>query len=118
MLGKKTGLSKEMAVALTLVFWAAAAWCLYPLLHLEEVDMSNVKPYLYRSAMGITILLIFYGKTLYDLIFPWVLNRTIPRLNAVLLTLYLAVLTGGIVFFMVRAVVLYLKSRQRRGFIF
>jgi len=118
MVGKKGGLSKKMAVALTLVLWAAAAWCLYPLLHLDEVDMGNVKLYLYRSAMGITILLIFYGKTLYDLIFPWVTNRTIPRMNAVLLTLYLTVLTGGIIFFMLRAVVLYIKSRQRQGFIF
>lgn len=106
-----------MAIFLTLVLWAAAAWCLYPLLHLDRVDMSNVKLYLYRSAMGITILLIFYGKTLYDLIFPWVTNRTIPRLNAILLTLYLFVLTGGIIFFLVRAAILYIKSRQRQGFI-
>lgn len=118
MVGKKGGLSKEAAVGLTLVLWAAAAWCLYPLLNLDTVDMGNVKSYLYRSAMGITILLIFYGKTLYDLIFPWVTNRAIPRLNAVLLVLYLLLLTGGIVFFLVRAVVLYIKNRQRQGFFF
>ncbi|MDH4271920.1 MAG: hypothetical protein OEW18_08080 [Candidatus Aminicenantes bacterium] len=117
MLGKKTGLSKEMAVALTLVLWAAAAWFLYPLFNLDNVDMSNVKPTLYRSAMGITILIIFFGKTLYDLVFPWVTNRTIPRLNAVLLTLYLFILTGGIAFVLVRTAALYFKSRQRQGFV-
>jgi hypothetical protein len=117
MLGKKTGLSKEMAVFLTLVLWAAAAWCLYPLLNLDNVDMSNVKPTLYRSAMGITILLIFFGKTLYDLVFPWVTNRAIPRLNVILLSLYLLILAGGVGFVLVRMAALYFKSRQRQGFI-
>ena len=117
MVGKKSGLSKEMAILLTLVLWAAAAWFLYPLLNLDNVDMSNVKQYLYRSAMGITILIIFFGKTLYDLVFPWVTNRTIPRLNLLLLSLYLLVLAGGIAFVVVRMAVLFIKSRQRQGFI-
>ena len=77
--GKKTGLSKEVAFSLTLVLWAAAAWALYPLVDIDNVDMGNVKTYLYRSAMGVTILVIFFGKTLHDLIFPWVTSRTIPR---------------------------------------
>jgi len=117
MLGTKTGLSKEMAVFLTLVLWGAAAWCLYPLLNLDNIDMSNVKPTLYRSAMGITILVIFFGKTLYDLVFPWVTNRALPRLNALLLALYLAILGGGITFVLVRMAALFFKSRQRQGFV-
>ncbi len=115
---KKGGLSKEMAVGLTLVLWAAAAWFLYPLLNLDNVDMSNVKPTLYRSAMGITILIIFFGKTLYDLVFPWVTNRAIPRMNVVLLSLYLFILAGGIAFVVVRMAALFFKSRQRQGFVF
>lgn len=115
--GKKSGLSKETAVVLTLVLWAAAAWFLSPLLNLGDVDMSNIKPTLYRSAMGITILIIFFGKTLYDLVFPWVTNRAIPRLNAALLTLYLVILAGGITFVLVRMAALFFKSRQRQGLV-
>jgi hypothetical protein len=116
--GKKTGLSKEVAFSLTLVLWAAAAWALYPLVDIDNVDMGNVKTYLYRSAMGVTILVIFFGKTLHDLIFPWVTSRTIPRWNAILLTLYLVLLSGGIVFVVVRMAVLLAKNRQRQGFLF
>jgi len=115
---QKKGLPKEIVFALTLVFWAAAAWLLYPLVNIDNVDMGNVKPYLYRSAMGVTILVIFFGKTLYDLIFPWVTSRAIPRLNAVLLSLYLVLLSGGIVFVVVRMAVLLMKNRQRQGFVF
>jgi hypothetical protein len=116
--GKRTGLPKEFAFALTIVLWAAAAWLLSPLLHVDDVDMSNVKPYLYRSAAGITILLIFFGKTLHDLIFPWVRSRALPRLNAVLLSFYLVLLCGGIIFVVVRMAGLLMRSRQRQGFPF
>jgi hypothetical protein len=116
--GKRPGLPKEIAFALTLILWAAAAWLLYPLVTIDNVDMGNVKVYLYRSALGITILLIFFGKTLHDLIFPWVTARAIPRLNAVLLTLYLVLLSGGIVFVVVRMALLLMKNRQKQGFIF
>ncbi len=65
----------------------------------------------------ITILIIFFGKTLYDLVFPWVTNRAIPRLNVILLSLYLLILAGGVGFVLVRMAALYFKSRQRQGFI-
>ena len=116
--GKKTGLTGEVALVLTLLLWAAAAWLLYPLLHVDDVDMSNVKSVLYRSAVGITILLIFFGKTLHDLIFPWVTSRALPRLNAVLLALYLVLLSGGIIFVVVRMASLLVRNRRGGGFPF
>ncbi len=116
--GKRKGLPREIALILSLLFWAAAAWFLYPLVHLDDVDMGNVKPTLYRSAMGITILLIFFGKTLHDLIFPWVTSRVIPRLNVVLLSLYLVLLSGGIIFVVIRMAALLVKTRQGAGFPF
>ena len=108
----------RFSLVLTIILWLAAAWLLYPLVILDTVNMANVKPYLYRSAMGITILIIFFGKTLHDLIFPWVTSRRIPRLNALLLTLYLFALSGGLIFLMLRMVALLIKSRQQQGFIF
>ncbi len=105
-------------LALTIILWFAAAWLLYPLVILDTVNMANVKLYLYRSAMGLTILIIFFGKTLHDLIFPWVTSRKIPRLNALLLTLYLFALSGGLIFLMLRMVTVLIKSRQQQGFMF
>ncbi len=105
-------LDRSWVVVLTLVFWVLAAWLLYPLINLDRVDMSNVKPYLYRSALGLTLLIIFFGKTLFDLIYPWVYSKKLPRLNAALLTLYAAALGGGIIFMIIRMAALAMKNRS------
>lgn len=108
----KKALDRGWVIALTLAFWALAAWLLYPLINLDRVDMSNVKPYLYRSALGLTLLIIFFGKTLFDLIYPWVYSKKLPRLNAALLTLYAAALGSGIIFMILRMATLAMKDRS------
>jgi hypothetical protein len=113
----KKARDKGWVIALTLAFWALAAWLLYPLINLDRVDMSNIKPYLYRSLFGLTLLIIFFGKTLFDLIYPWVYSKKLPRLNAALLTLYAAALCGGIVFMIIRMAALAMKNRGG-GFLF
>src|SRR4030066_3827 len=109
--------NKPWTVALILALWALEAWLLYPLINLDRVDMSNVKPYLYRSSLGLTLLIIFFGKTLFDLIYPWVYSKKLPRLNAALLTLYAAALGGGIIFMIIRMAALAMKNRGG-GFLF
>ena len=113
----KKARGKPWIIALTLALWALAAWLLYPLVNLDRVDMSNVKSYLYRSALGLTLLIIFFGKTLFDLIYPWVYSKKLPRLNAALLVLYAIGLSGGIVFMILRMAMLAMKDRSR-GFPF
>ena len=112
---KPDKVDKRIVLGFTLILWLAAAWLLYPLITLDRVDMSNVKSYLYRSALGLTLLMIFFGKTLFDIVYPWVVCRKIPSANAVFLTLYMLVLTGGIIFLILRLVVLLLKNRQGAG---
>jgi len=113
---KKTR-DRGWVIVLTLAFWALAAWLLYPLVNLDRIDMSNVKTYLYRSALGLTLLIIFFGKTLFDLIYPWVYSKKLPRLNAALLILYAIGLSGGIVFMILRMAALAMKNRIG-GFLF
>jgi hypothetical protein len=108
---------RPWTVALILALWGLAAWLLYPLVNLDRVDMSNVKPYLYRSALGITLLIIFFGKTLFDLIYPWVHGKKLPRLNAALLTVYAAALGAGLIVMIIRMAALAVKSRGG-GFLF
>jgi len=79
--------------------------------------MSNVKSYIYRSALGLTLLIIFFGKTVFDLVFPWVHSKKLPLLNTILLALYALALSGGIVFTIVRIITVYFKN-QKQGFIF
>jgi len=56
-------------------------------------------------------MIIFFGKTLFDLVYPWVHSRRIPRLNAVLLILYAMALGGGLVFMVLRMAALAMRSR-------
>jgi hypothetical protein len=109
--------TKPWTVALILALWALAGWLLYPLVNLDRVDMSNVKPYLYRSALGITLMIIFFGKTLFDLVYPWVHGKKLPRLNAVLLILYAGALGAGLIVMIIRMAALAMRSRGG-GFLF
>lgn len=116
---KPDKVDRRIVTGFILVLWLATAWLLYPLVVLDRVDMSNVKSYLYRSALGLTMLIVFFGKALFDLIYPWVVGRKLPVRDAVLLTLYLLALTGGIIFMVVRMTLLLMQSRQSGGgFIF
>jgi hypothetical protein len=116
---KPDKVDRRIVTAFILVLWVATAWLLYPLVVLDRVDISNVKSYLYRSALGLTMLIVFFGKALFDLIYPWVVGRKLPVRDAVLLTLYLLALTGGVIFMIIRMTLLLMKSRQAGGgFIF
>jgi hypothetical protein len=115
---KPDRVDRRIVLGFTLILWVVTAWLLYPLVTLDRVDMSNVKSYLYRSALGLTILIIFFGKTLFDLVYPWVVGRRLPVANAVFLTIYMLGLAGGIIFLVLRLVVLLMKSRQGGGLIF
>lgn len=112
---KPDKVDRRIVTAFILVLWVATAWLLYPLVVLDRVDISNVKSYLYRSALGLTMLIVFFGKALFDLIYPWVVGRKLPLRDAVLLTLYLLALTGGVIFMVVRMTLLLMKSRQAGG---
>ena len=108
---------RGIALPLVIILWLLTAWLLYPLIVLDSIDMDNAKQYLYRSAFGITIMLIFFGKTLIDLLFPDVTLQRMPILNTVFLSIYSFALAGGIIFMIVRIVVLFVKSRKS-GFLF
>lgn len=108
---------RHFGIGLTILIWLVTAWLLYPLIVLETVDITNVKSYLYRSAFGITIMIIFFGKTIFDLFFPQARRAKRSPINTIMLSLYGIALAGGILLMIVRIVVLLLKSRKT-GFIF
>jgi len=110
-------LKKEIMLVLVIVLWLITAWLLYPLINLDTVDMENAKEYLYRSAAGLTIMIIFFGKTVIDLLFPQVTFKRMPLLNTIFLTIYSLAIASGIVFMIVRMAVLYVKSKKS-GFLF
>ncbi len=112
-----SSLKKELKLVFVIVIWLIAAWLLFPLINLDTVNMENAKEYLYRSAAGLTIMIIFFGKTIIDLIFPQVTLKRMPLLNTILLAIYSLAIASGIVFMIVRMAVLYVKSKKS-GFLF
>ena len=114
---KSVKFKKEIIFGLVVILWVITAWLLYPLINLDNVDMDNAKEYLYRSAIGITIMIIFFGKTILDLFFPQLTFKTLPLLNTIFLAIYSIALAGGIIFMITRMIILYMKSRKS-GFLF
>jgi hypothetical protein len=103
-------LKKGTKIGFILLLWAITAWLLYPLITLDSVDMKNAKEYLYRSTAGIAIMLIMFGKTIFDLLFPQAISQRKALLSTVFLTLYCVAIACGILFMVSRMIVLYLKS--------
>jgi hypothetical protein len=108
----RPGKNKEIVVGLWAVLWIFTAWLLYPLVALDTMDITNVKAYIYRSAAGITIMIILFGKAIFDLLFSGLISRKPPVLTTILLTLYTLAIGSGIVLMVVRMVVVFLKNRK------
>ena len=103
--------SKRTArIAGFVLVWGFTAWLVYPLLFLDTVTLHNATSYFYRSALGIIIMIILFGKTLFDLFFPLDTSRKEATLHVVFLTVYALVMAGGIILMMMRILLLYLKS--------
>lgn len=103
-------LKRWRGIGLFIVVWAVIAWLLYPLLVLDSTSMVNAKEYFYRSAIGIAMMIIMFGKTLTDLLFPLDISQKKALSYTVFLTIYSFVLAGGIIYMISRVIVVYLRS--------
>ena len=92
------------------IVWAIIAWLLYPLLVLDSTNIVNAKEYFYRSAIGIALMIILFGKTLTDLLFPLDLSQRKALSYTIFLTVYSLALAGGIIYMFARVIVVYLKA--------
>jgi hypothetical protein len=97
------------------VLWIFTGWLLYPLIVLDSVSMLNAKAYLYRSAMGICIMIIILGKSIFDLLFPQEISQKKSWAYTIILTFYSLVITGGVIFMVSRMIVLFVKQNQSSG---
>jgi hypothetical protein len=90
--------------------WAVAAWLIFPLLFMKTVALEQASKYFYRSALGIILLIILFGKTVTDLFFPLDTSRRKSLFHVLFLTVYALVMAGGIILILFRILALYLKS--------
>lgn len=103
---------KTTGMAFIIFIWISIAWLLYPLITLESISMINAKQYLYRSAIGIGLMIILFGKTVFDLLFPQATNRRVPVINSIFLIVYSFLMAGGIIFMVSRLIVLYIRTQS------
>jgi hypothetical protein len=63
--GKKE--TKWGSWAVTIGIWVLIAWLLAPLIKLNNIYALNAKEYLYRSAIGIMLMIILLGRNVFDM---------------------------------------------------
>jgi len=108
---RATSAQKAVRILGFLSVWAVTAWLLYPLIF-RLITVESAKEYFYRSAAGIVLMIIMFGKTLFDLLFPQELSRRRSAFNIAFLTLYTIAMAGGIIFILLRILMLYLNENS------
>src|SRR5512136_1773547 len=101
---------KFKKAALMVVVWGVTAWLIFPLLFMKTATLEEASKYFYRSALGIILLIILFGKTVTDLFFPLDTSGKKSLLHVLFLTAYALVMVGGIILILFRILALYLKS--------
>lgn len=103
---------------IVIAMWILAAWLLFPLLGIGSLDLENAKRYIFRSAGGTAVLIILFGKTLFDLFFLKVESVKQSVFNVVFLTLYLFAIAGILVYIVSRMIMVYIKTQAGESMMF
>jgi hypothetical protein len=101
---------KGSQVIIIVSLWIFTAWLFYPLFTLNAIQMADAKLSLFRAAIGIAIMLILFGKTIFDLFFPQSTSEAKSIRNTIFLAVYSFVIAGGIIYMVARMIVLYIRS--------
>jgi len=60
--------------------------------------------------IGIAIMLILFGKTIFDLLFPQAISQKMSLLTTIFLTIYCMAMASAIIFVFSRIIALYIRS--------
>ena len=111
-MGKSMKPEKWKQWAITIGLWILVAWLLYPLFTLDSYNINKIdtKDYLFRSTLGILIMIIMLGKNIFDMFMPQAYSQKTPLINTVFLLVYSFILAGVILFMVARLITLYIDS--------
>lgn len=85
-------------------------WLLYPMLTADSPESIEGRDYLFRSVLGLGIMIILFGKTVTDLLFSQDLRGGRAVVYTVFLALYSLALLSAIIFMVSRVVAVYLNT--------
>lgn len=95
---------------ITAVFFLLAVWLLVPFVKIGPEDYARADQNFYRLALGILILLGILGKLSFDVFFPQGIAKKVSALKTIGLLIYSLFILGFILYIIVQAAILYLKS--------
>jgi len=101
---------KALGIGLTALVLVFAVWLVSPFFRFEASDEASGKINGYRLALGLTIMILFVGKSLWDVLAPQGLAKKVSNVKAVALVALAIVVMGFIVFTVARAAAYYLDS--------
>ncbi len=107
---KRSPWPTAMGWLLIALVWIVTAWLLVPLVTLDKVELRRSTEYFFRSAAGTVLMIIMFGKTIFDLLFPLDTSRRKNILYVSLLGLYTVALASGIIFMCLRILMVYLNA--------
>ncbi|MBE3111716.1 MAG: hypothetical protein IMZ46_14620 [Acidobacteria bacterium] len=101
---------KALVIGLNALVLLFAVWLVSPFFRLEASDEANGKINSYRLALGLTVMILFVGKSLWDVLAPQGLAKKVSNAKAIALVGLTIVVMGFIVFTVARAAAYYLGS--------
>jgi predicted membrane channel-forming protein YqfA (hemolysin III family) len=106
----QTPKQKRMGIALTAAALMLAFWLVSPFIHLDKSDFGQGKILGYRLFVGLMIMLVFIGKSLFDTLAPQGLARRVSTAKGIALIVLTVLLTGFVIYIFGQATVLYLST--------
>ena len=101
---------KALSIALTALVLLFAVWLVSPYFRIDERDAGAGKIASYRLFVGLTIMIGFIGKSLWDGLAPQGLAKKVSTARAVALVALAVLVTGFVIWTVARAVGYYLDA--------
>ena len=101
---------KALVIALTALVLLFALWLVSPFFRIDASDEASGKLNGYRLTLGLTIMIFFVGKSLWDVLAPQGLAKKVSNVKAIALVALALVVMGFVVFTVARAAAYYLDS--------
>jgi hypothetical protein len=109
----ETHAHKYLGTAITVALMMFAVWLVSPFIRINRSLYSQGAIVGYRLALGLTIMIIFIGKWVFDAYSPQGLARKVSDVKGILLLALSLVVLGFVIYVVAQAAALYLNTAAR-----
>jgi len=112
-MNEQTPAQKRLGIILTAAALILAVWLVSPFIHIDRSDYAHGKMLGYRLFLGLAIMLVYVGKSMFDALAPQGLARKVSNAKGIALIILAVLLTGFIIYIVGQATVLFLTTSAR-----